>query len=101
MKPLPEFERGALVRWSSQARGTTRHHVGVVVLVVPGGTLIDTLLGGLKGTYSLRAMRQASGVRSDKSYLVALTSARSRGKARLHWPHASLLKAYDATAPAP
>lgn len=94
MKTLPDFSRGALVRWSSQARGTVRHHVGVVVLVVPGGVPIDTLLAGLASRYSMRAMRQAHGCRVDKSYLVALTNARGAGKARLHWPHASLLSTY-------
>ena len=28
MKPVPELKRGDLVRWSSQSRGTDRHHVG-------------------------------------------------------------------------
>lgn len=94
MKPIPEFTRGTLVRWTSQARGTVRHHVGIVVLVVPGGVPMGTLLPGLTAKYSLRAMHRALGSRPEKSYLVALTNARGAGKARLHWPHASLLKPY-------
>ena len=94
MKNLPDFNRGDLVRWTSQGRGTVRHHVGVVVLVVPGGVQIDTLLERMALRYSLRSMHRAHGCRPEKSYLVALTNARGAGKARLHWPHASLLSGY-------
>lgn len=94
MKPVPELKRGDLVRWSSQSRGTDRHHVGVVVLVVPAGVPIQTLLPGLAARYSIRAMHRAHGVRSETSYLVARTDVRGAGKARLHWPHASLLETY-------
>ena len=99
MKPIPEFTRGDLVRWSSQARGTARHRVGVVVLVVPGGVPVGTLLSGLEHRYSLRAMQRSQGPRPEKSYLVALTGAGGRGKARLHWPHATLLRPYGKAAP--
>ena len=94
MKPAPELKRGDLVRWSSQSRGTECHHVGVVVLVVPPGVPIQALLSGLANRYSLRAMHRAHGVRSETSYLVARTDVRGAGKARLHWPHASLLETY-------
>ena len=94
VKPLPVFARGDLVRWSSQARGTERHHVGVVVLVLPGGVPLGAFLDGLRNRYSLRAMHAAQGTRPDTSYLVARTDVRGAGKARLHWPHASLLKPY-------
>ena len=94
MKPVPELKRGALVRGSSQSRGTDRHHVGVVVLVVPAGVPIQTLLPGLAARYSIRAMHRAHGVRSETSYLVARTDVRGAGKARLHWPNASLLETY-------
>lgn len=100
MTPAPTFQRGQLVRWTSQARGTERHHVGVVVLVVPAGYPIGLALDAMRARYSLRAMHRANGTRSDVSYLVALTSMRGGGKARLHWPHASLLKPYSGD-PAP
>ena len=94
MKPTPELKRGDLVRWSSQSRGTQRHHVGIVVLVVPAGVPIHVLLPRLEPRYSLRAMHRAHGVRSEPSYLVARTDVRGAGRARLHWPHASLLERY-------
>lgn len=94
MKPPKEMKRGDLVRWSSQSRGTERHHVGVVVLVIPPGVPIQTLLDGLGKRYGLRAMHRAHGLRSETSYLVARTDVRGAGKARLHWPHASLLEPY-------
>lgn len=94
MKPVPELKRGDLVRWSSQSRGTQRHHVGIVVLVVPPGVPIQALLERLATRYSLRAMHRAHGIRSEPSYLVARTDVRGAGKARLHWPHASLLERY-------
>lgn len=97
----PAFDRGDLVRWTSQARGTERHHVGVVVLVLPGGVPIGALLDGLASRYSLRAMHRASGVRPERSYLVALVGQRGAGKARLHWPRASLLAPYHAQATKP
>lgn len=96
VKPVPTFRRGELVRWTSQARGSARHHVGVVVLVVPGGVPLGPLLEGLGARYNLRAMQRSQGPRPDTSYLVALTGARARGKARLHWPHATLLAPYGA-----
>lgn len=94
MKPIPELKRGDLVRWSSQSRGTERRHVGVVVLVVPAGVPIQALLPGLAARYSVRAMHRAHGTRSECSYLVARTDVRGAGRARLHWPHASLLERY-------
>lgn len=94
MKPATDLKRGDLVRWSSQSRGTQRHHVGIVVLVVPPGVPIQALLERLATRYSLRAMHRAHGVRSEPSYLVARTDVRGAGKARLHWPHASLLEPY-------
>lgn len=98
MKTIPELKRGDLVRWSSQSRGTERHHVGVVVLEVPAGVPIQVLLEGLAKRYSLRAMHRAHGPRSERSYLVARTDVRGAGRARLHWPHASQLQVYDAPA---
>lgn len=98
MKPVTELKRGDLVRWSSQSRGTHRHHVGVVVLVIPAGVPIETLLPGLAQRYSLRAMHSARGNRPDVSYLVARTDVRGAGKARLHWPHAVHLERYSAPA---
>lgn len=95
MKPIPDLKRGDLVRWSSQSRGVERHHVGVVVLVIPGGVPIQALLEGLATRYSLRAMHRAHGSRPERSYLVARTDVRGAGKARLHWPHASLLEPYQ------
>lgn len=101
LKPVPVFGRGDLVRWTSQARGSVRHHVGVVVLVVPGGVPLGPLLESLGRRYSLRAMQRSQGPRPDTSYLVALTGARGRGKARLHWPHAALLVPYSGPQEAP
>lgn len=101
LKPVPNFARGDLVRWTSQARGSVRHHVGIVVLEIPGGVTIATLLDGLGKRYSLRAMQRSHGPRPERSYLVALTGAGGRGRARLHWPHASLLEPYGAQDPAP
>lgn len=95
MKPVPTFARGELVRWTSQARGSARSHVGVVVLEVPGGVTLAPLLESLGKRYSLRAMQRSHGPRPERSYLVALTGAGGRGQARLHWPHASLLKPYQ------
>lgn len=94
MKPILELKRGDLARWTSQARGTVRHHVGVVVLVVPGGVPIDAFLPGLQARYTLRAMHRASGLRPERSYVLAEVGARGGGKARAYWPHASLLRAY-------
>lgn len=95
MKTIPELKRGDLVRWSSQSRGTERHHVGVVVLEVPAGVPIQALTESLATRYSLRAMHRAFGNRSERSYLVARTDVRGAGKARLHWPHASQLEPYE------
>jgi hypothetical protein len=100
LTPVQAFERGALVRWTSQARGTARQHVGVVVLKIPGGVPIGPLLAGLAGRYNLRPMHRAQGNRPDTSYLVAIVGQRGGGKARLHWPHASLLRPYNTPAPA-
>lgn len=99
MKPIPELKKGDLVRWSSQSRGQSRHHVGVVVLVVPAGMPIQLVTDRLGDRYSLRAMHRAHGPRAELSYLVVRTDVRSGGRARLHWPHASLLRPYDAPAP--
>ncbi len=95
------FERSQLVRWTSQGRGVVRHHVGVVYLVVPAGVPIRGLVAGLVDRFSFRALRLAGGNRSETSYLVAVTEGGKRGKARLHWPHASKLRPYEHKAPAP
>ena len=92
---LPELERGALVRWTSQSRGVTRTHAGVVVCVVPGGVHLATVIDRMRARYSLRAMHRVASPRPEKSYLVAQVDPGRRGKCRLHWPHASLLKPYE------
>lgn len=94
LQPVPEFKRGDLVRWDSQGRGRMVHHVGVVELVVPRGVPVFPMLDGLAARYSLRAMGDSGAPRSERSYLVALLGQGGRGKARLHWPHASLLRPY-------
>lgn len=96
VKPVPQFDRGDLVRWTSWGRGRQVHHVGVVVLSVPAGIPVGALLPNLAERYSLRSMRPMPGNRPDRSYLVAVTEGGDRGKARLHWPHASLLRPYTA-----
>lgn len=88
------FNRGDLVRWTSQARGTVRHHVGVVALVVPGGVPIGAVLPGMATRYNLRPVHRAGGSRLERSYLVALMGGRSRGKARLYWPRVAALQPY-------
>ena len=90
-----KFKRGDLVRWTSQGRGREVHRVGVVILEVPAGVPIGTLLPGLAARFSLRAMRNATGSRSSRSYLVARTDVRGAGRARLHWPHAAQLQPYS------
>lgn len=90
----PRFERGDLVRWPTQGRGQHASAVGVVVLAVPPGVPIDTLLAGLRARYSMRAMRNASGNRPGWSYLIARTDRGKRGRARIHWPHAATVRPY-------
>ena len=94
MRPLPEFRRGDLVQWSSQGRGTWRHHTGVVALVIPGGVPIESVWSRMATQYSMRAMLRSRGPRPEKSYLVVQLRSRGAEKAALHWPHASLLKPY-------
>jgi hypothetical protein len=94
MRALPDFKRGDLVQWSSQGRGSWRHHTGIVVLVLPGGVPIESVWSRMATTYSMRAMLRSRGSRPEKSYLVARLGARGVDKAPLHWPHASLLKPY-------
>lgn len=94
-----EFARGDLVRWSSQGRGTAKHRTGVVVLVVPAGIHVASFLDSFANRYSLRALHRPGGPRADRSYLVAQVGGGGRGKARLHWPHASLLRPYHSKEP--
>lgn len=93
MDTTPTFKRGDLVRWTCQGGGTTAHHVGVVVVEVPAAMPVGMLLSGLAHRYSLRAIA-SEGSRTERSYLVARTDMGGRGKARLHWPHASTLRSY-------
>lgn len=93
--PVPQFARGDLVRWNSQGRGRMVHHVGVVELIVPPGMPLFLLLDRMRARYSLRAIGKTGAPRPEQSYLVALLGKGGRGKPRIHWPHASLLRPYE------
>lgn len=92
------FTRGQLVRWRTQGNGSFRHHTGVVVLAIPAGVSICSLMDSLKARYNTRAIA-GSGPRSEQSYLVARTGG--RGKAKLHWPHTHTLMPYEEPCNAP
>lgn len=86
------FDRGQLVRWHTQGNGQRVHHVGVVVLQVPGGVPLGPMLSSLQERYNTRSI-VGRGPRADDSYLVARTGG--RGRAKLHWPHTSALRPYE------
>lgn len=88
------FNRGDLVRWRTQGNGERKGQIGVVVLVVPAGVPLSPLLSSLADRYNLRPIAGGS-PRTETSYLVARTGG--RGRAKLHWPHASALRPYEAT----
>lgn len=88
-----QFKRGDLVRWRCQGNGSAASHIGVVVLVVPGGVPLGPLLASLQDRYNIRPIA-GRGPRPEQSYLVARTDAGGRGRARLHWPHTHTLTPY-------
>lgn len=92
------FARGQLVRWHTQGNGKRVHHVGVVILQVPGGVPLGPLLASLQERYNTRAI-VGRGPRPEPSYLVARTGG--RGRAKLHWPHAAAIRPYEDPCDAP
>lgn len=76
------FSVGDLVRWTSAAGGVWRHHVGVIVAVVPAGAKPYDHLPA--GRWSLHFSGRVT--RREASFLVALKSDRGRGAGQLYRP---------------
>lgn len=76
------FAVGDLVRWTSAGGGVWRHHVGVIVAVVPAGAMPFEHLP--PGRWSLHCRDNAP--RREASFLVALKSERGRGAGQLYRP---------------
>lgn len=88
-KPL---EVGELVRWTSAGGGVWRHHVGVIVGVVPAGALPRDHLPA--GRWALHFRDNAA--RREASFLVALKDGSSRGAAgQLHRPRVYQLRRFE------
>lgn len=85
LPPLMVCKVGDHVRWISVSRGVPHHHTGVVVAVVPGGTMFGDLAGvDLPPKFSQQFRGQC---RPDDSYLVAHAG-------RLYWPRVKHLRPY-------
>lgn len=73
------FVEGNTVKWTSQAAGSWKEKVGVVVKVVPALTMVP------KG-YNLY------GRRNHQSYIVHVPTKSGRGKGTYYWPIVSKLQ---------
>ena len=76
------FAVGDLVCWTFAGGGGWRHHVGVIVAVVPAGAMPFEHLP--PGRWSLHCRDNAP--RREASFLIALKSERGRGAGQLYRP---------------
>lgn len=85
------FAVGDLVRWTSAGGGVWRHHVGVIVAVVPAGAMPYDHLPA--GRWSLHCRDNAP--RREVSFLVALKSEGGRGAGQLYRPRVHHLRHFS------
>ena len=91
-----EFKLGGLVKWSSQAAGSTKTKFGVVVFIVPAGLsqteALRQFLANKPGNYNTATLGGGY-TRDHESYLVFVkTSEKSMPK--IYQPRVSSLSAY-------
>ncbi len=90
------FEVGDLVRWTSRGGGVWRHHVGVIVAVVPAGAMPYEHMP--PGRWTLHCRDNAP--RREASFLIALKSERGRGAGQLYRPRVHHLRRFTEGEPA-
>lgn len=83
-----QFAVGDLVRWTSASGGVWRHHVGVVVAVVPAGERPRQPSGAWA-----RLFAEGAATRPHVSFLVALKRG-GHGAGLLYWPRVRHLRPY-------
>lgn len=84
VSPHRKFLVGQKVRWSSQAAGSWKEKIGVVVDVIPPMKVTQMMHSVGVGTYNTR---------NHESYIVHVPSASGRGKGTYYWPLVSKLEA--------
>lgn len=88
------FAVGDLVRWASSSLGVWRHHVGVIVAVVPAGELPHEHVPA--GRWSWHCRDNAP--RGETSYLIALKDG-GHGVGKLYRPRVRHLRHFSAGGP--
>lgn len=97
----PQFKRGELVTWTSQANGSTKTKVGVIIEVVKARTVPSKLGQERQRPFGLLRVwhgQQIGGVRPEVSYVVALLDKNgkpSKSQWKRYWPRTSKLTRFE------
>jgi hypothetical protein len=86
------FKLGDTVTWTSQAQGSEKTKIGVVVEVVPENKKINTWLA----RYEKYLIQFGMGRRNHESYLVEVRDGKTdKARPKLYWPLVSKLREVD------
>ena len=83
---MPQFKKGDLVTWSSQAGGYSKRKVGTVVSVVPKDTPVFQYNAIAMDDTGARGLDYPGLSRDHESYIVHVPTKTGSGKGKLYWP---------------